>query len=76
MLDAIWATLVPADREAEHEAFGAMTKKQKAAELDRLFNSADYTEAMGLSRAQCDRIAAWLPEDLRWPEAEGDDAAN
>lgn len=75
MLDAIWADLVPADRESEHQTFAALQKKQKAAQLDKLFNSDDYREALGLSREEQTRIAGWLPEDLRWPEAEGEEGA-
>lgn len=70
MLDAIWADLATFDNDPVHEAFRSGTKKDKAKELDQLFNSADYREALGLSRAQNARIDAWLPEDLRWPEAD------
>ena len=75
MLNAIWAELVPADREVEHQTFASLTKKDKAAQLDKLFNLTDYREALGLSRDQNARIDAWLPEDLRWPEAETSDEA-
>lgn len=75
MLDAIWSALVPADRETEHQTFASLNKKQKAGQLDKLFNSDDYREAIGLSRDEQTRIANWLPEDLRWPEADSDDAA-
>jgi ParB family transcriptional regulator, chromosome partitioning protein len=73
VLDAIWAELVPADlRDAK--IWGDMKKAQKAAELHDLFNSADYREAFGLSRATADAIHAWLPPELQWPAVEGEEA--
>lgn len=69
----LWAELVPADQEDAHFVFGAAQKKAKAQLLHRLFNDLDYREALGLSRAQTTAIDTWLPEDLRWPEADSED---
>lgn len=69
-LNRLWAELVPADQEDAHFVFGAAQKKAKAQLLHRLFNDTDYVEALGLSRAQITAIDTWLPEDLRWPEAD------
>lgn len=72
-LNRLWAELVPADQEDAHFVFGAAQKKAKAQLLHRLFNDLDYREALGLSRAQTTAIDTWLPEDLRWPEADSED---
>lgn len=69
-LDRLWSELVPADAEDAHFVFGAAQKKAKAQLLHRLFNDLDYREALGLSRTQTTAIDTWLPEDLRWPEAD------
>lgn len=66
-LDRIWAELVP-DEAVSHEAFGRQKKAEKARDLDQLFNSADYREAVGLDRATCQRIDQWLPAELRFGE--------
>lgn len=72
-LNRLWAELVPAEAEDAHFVFGAALKKAKAQLLHRLFNDLDYREALGLSRAQTTAIDTWLPEDLRWPEADSED---
>ena len=66
-LDRIWAELVP-DEAVSHEAFGRQKKAEKARDLDQLFNSADYREAVGLDRGTCQRIDQWLPAELRFGE--------
>jgi ParB family transcriptional regulator, chromosome partitioning protein len=71
-LDAIWAELVPPDL-APARGWSALKKADKARELHDLFNSADYREALGLSRATNDAIDAWLPPELQWPEVEGEE---
>ena len=70
-LDAIWRELVPADR-FDPADFEKLKKAEKAKALDQLFNSADYREALHLSREQNNRIDAWLPEQLQWPAQEGE----
>ena len=44
------------------DAFRKMKVKDKAKELDGLFNDASVREAWGLSRDQVARLDAWLPE--------------
>lgn len=73
-LDAIWAELVPADREPTPARFRALKKAEKAGHLHRLFNDSDFREAIGLSRAENAAIDAWLPAELQWPAVETDDA--
>lgn len=68
VLDAIWAELVPTDKAPP--TWSDLKKAQKAAELHDLFNSADYREALGLSRAESERIDTWTPPELQWPEVE------
>jgi ParB family chromosome partitioning protein len=68
-LDSLYRDLIPDDG-TRHAAFAAMTKKQKAAELDNLFNGHQLREAYGLTRAEGDRLDAWLPEDLRFANPE------
>lgn len=67
MLDRIWAELVP-DGTVSHDAFARQKKAEKARDLDQLFNSADYREALGLDRATCQRIDQWLPAELQFAE--------
>lgn len=74
VLDAIWADLVPGDLAAARNWPG-LKKADKARELHDLFNSADYREALGLSRASADTIHAWLPPELQWPAVEGEEEA-
>lgn len=69
MLDAIWDDLLP-DHDAEAIRFRALKKADKAKELHQLFHSADYREALGLSRDQNARIDAWLPPELQLPKIE------
>lgn len=69
-LDAIWAELVPAEREPTPAKFRALKKAEKVNHLHRLFNDADFREAIGLDRAQNAAIDAWLPAELQWPEVE------
>lgn len=72
VLDAIWAELVPGDLAAARNWPG-LKKADKARDLHDLFNSADYREALGLSRATADIIHAWLPPELQWPAVEGEE---
>ncbi len=72
VLDAIWAELVPSEIAAARNWPG-LKKADKARELHDLFNSADYREALGLSRATADTIHAWLPPELQWPAVEGEE---
>ncbi|PWE26670.1 chromosome partitioning protein ParB [Pararhodobacter marinus] len=74
VLDRLWAELVPEDRREGLE-FDGKKKGEKAKILERLFNEADFREALGLSRDMNARIDAWLPEQLQWPSVgdEGDD---
>ena len=71
-LDRIWMELVPSDL-ARIGAWAKLKKAQKAQDLHDLFNSADYREALGLSRDTTATIDAWLPKELQWPEIEGED---
>jgi ParB family transcriptional regulator, chromosome partitioning protein len=73
VLDAIWAELVSPMLAANHNWPG-LKKADKARELHDLFNSTDYREAIGLSRAANDAIDAWLPPELQWPAVEGEEA--
>ena len=66
-LDRIWSELVP-DEVASQDAFARQKKAEKARDLDQLFNSADYREALGLDRATCQRIDQWLPAELQFGE--------
>lgn len=68
MLDDIWAQLVPEGLTEPSLPFRNLKKAEKAARLHDLFNSADFREALGLSREQAARIDAWLPQQLRAPE--------
>lgn len=68
-LDRIWDELVPADRR-EGMDFQTKKKGEKATILHRLFNEADFREALGLDRATNARVDAWLPEQLQWPAVE------
>ncbi|MFN7224441.1 MAG: ParB/RepB/Spo0J family partition protein [Paracoccaceae bacterium] len=72
-LDALWRELVP-DEGSRHAGFASLSKKDKAKELDQLFNFHATREAMGLTREENARIDAWLPEELRFGAAseEGD----
>jgi ParB family chromosome partitioning protein len=70
VLDRIWKDLVPEDLQPP-QRFAALKKAQKAQELHDLFNSAEYREALGLSRDQTAAIDAWLPAELQWPAIEG-----
>lgn len=73
VLDRIWKDLVPEDLQPPHRFIG-LKKAQKAQELHDLFNSAEYREALGLSRNQNAAIDAWLPAELQWPAIEGAEA--
>lgn len=66
-LDRIWAELVP-PMDGLEDAFLRQKKADKAKDLDQLFNSADYREAMRLDRATCQRIDQWLPAELQFGE--------
>jgi len=68
-LDRLWDELVPADRR-EGMDFQTKKKGEKATILHRLFNEADFREALGLDRATNARLDAWLPEQLQWPPVE------
>ncbi|MFC3180490.1 ParB/RepB/Spo0J family partition protein [Cypionkella sinensis] len=70
VLDDIWCDLVPDERVLDHAKFRAQKKADKAKALHQLFNSADYREAIGLSREQNTRIDQWLPAELQWPAIE------
>ena len=70
-LDAIWRELVPEDR-MDPADFERLKKAEKAKALEKLFNDADYREALALSREQNNGIDAWLPEQLQWPALEGE----
>lgn len=74
VLDAIWADLVPGDLAAARNWPG-LKKADKARELHDLFNSAEYREALGLSRDAADTIHAWLPPELQWPAVDGEEEA-
>jgi ParB family chromosome partitioning protein len=69
-LDSLFRDLTPDDG-SRHAGFAIMTKKQKAAELERLFNDASTREAYGLDRETNTRIDAWLPEELRFATPDG-----
>lgn len=65
MLDQIWADLVPAELTEPAAPFHSWKKAEKVARLHDLFNSADFREAIGLSRDQAAAVDAWLPPQLR-----------
>jgi len=69
VLDRLWDELVPEDRR-EGLDFDGKKKAEKAKLLERLFNEADFREALGLDRATNARLGAWLPEQLQWPALE------
>ena len=69
-LDAIWAELVPDTLEPNHAKFRAEKKGDTAQLLHKLFNSADFREAVGTSREINEAIDAWLPPELQWPQVE------
>lgn len=61
-LAGIYAELLePEDGDERFAAFQAMTKRDKARELDGLFNDHAVREAYGLDRATGQRIDAWVP---------------
>ncbi|MCA2012423.1 ParB N-terminal domain-containing protein [Cereibacter sphaeroides] len=70
-IDRLWAELVPEDRREGIE-FDGKKKGEKAKILERLFNEADFREALGLSRDMNARIDAWLPQQLQWPAPEAE----
>lgn len=66
MLVATYAELLEPEADDERfAAFQAMKKKDKAKELDDLFNTHELREAYGLSRETNQRIDAWVPEIMR-----------
>lgn len=67
MLDDIWAQMVPEELTEPSLPFRSLKKAEKAARLHDLFNSADFREALGLSRDQTARVDAWLPPQLMPP---------
>lgn len=69
VLDRLWVELLPEDRR-EGIAFADQKKGEKARTLERLFNDADFREALGLSREINSRLDAWVPEQLQWPAME------
>ncbi|GLS87720.1 chromosome partitioning protein ParB [Cypionkella aquatica] len=70
VMDEIWCTLVPDERTPDHATFRAQKKAEKAQMLHKLFNNADFREAIGFSREQNTRIDQWLPAELQWPAVE------
>lgn len=68
VMDRIWAELVGSADASRRWA--TLKKGQKAQELHDLFNSADYREALGLSRETNATLDTWLPPELQWPEVE------
>lgn len=74
-LDAIWANLVPDDREPSHAQFRALKKPDKAQHLHRLFNDADFRELIGLSREENRAIDTWIPAEMAWPDLEEEPVA-
>lgn len=66
-LDAIWLELMPDTLEPNHAKFRAEKKGEKAQLLHKLFNSADFREAIGTSREFNEAIDTWLPPELQWP---------
>lgn len=64
-LDAIWRQLAPED---SHVGFLSNPKADKVALLHKLFNDADYREALGTTRDQNTAIDEWLPPEMLWPD--------
>lgn len=64
-LDVLWCELVPDDGSA-HAGFLTLSKKDKAKQLQQLFENMSLRETLGLSRDQNAAIDTWLPEDLRF----------
>jgi ParB family chromosome partitioning protein len=71
-LDAIYMDLTPSEK-ADHAAFKSQKSAAKAATLEALFTDLSVREALGLSRAEAQRIDAWLPTELQWPQIEDAD---
>jgi len=69
-LDRIWCSLVDDGLEPTHAKFRALKKGEKAQLLHKLFNDADFREAIGTSREANAAIDCWLPEQLQWPAVE------
>lgn len=62
MLDSIWGALFAGEDEEKDAAWAKMKGKDKAAELDALFNSDDHREAWGMSRELRVKVDSWMPE--------------
>lgn len=70
-LDNLYFELTGLGRDTpEGKAFLKENKSGKATALGTLFESQDAREALGLSREQNARIDSWVPEALRFGEAE------
>ena len=64
-LNALWRDLLDlAEDHPTATTFAKMKKGEKVGKLHDLFNDAGIREANGLSKAQQDRIADWLPEGM------------
>ncbi|MBF9042987.1 ParB N-terminal domain-containing protein [Rhodobacterales bacterium HKCCE4037] len=65
-LDAVFAEIAPDVPEETSEAFRASKKADKAKALDKIFaGDADTRAIWRIDDAAAERIAAWLPEELR-----------
>jgi len=46
----------------EYEAFTKQKKSDKAQDMERLFNDADYQKGLKLTKAQVKALSAWMPD--------------
>ncbi|QFT81194.1 Nucleoid occlusion protein [Roseovarius sp. THAF27] len=64
-LDNLWAELLELEDDDERRAqFRNQSRAQKAKDLEDLFTNAEVQETHGLSRAQIQKIDAWVPGDV------------
>lgn len=64
-LNALWCELL--DLSEDHPtatSFAKLKKGEKADRLEKLFADAETREAFGVTEAQGERIAKWLPEGM------------
>ncbi|WP_428516337.1 ParB/RepB/Spo0J family partition protein [Roseovarius sp.] len=64
-LDNLWAELLELEDDDERRAqFSSQSRAHKAKDLENLFTNAEVQETHGLSRAQIQKIDAWVPGEI------------